>query len=1142
MKIRTHHIILRKMHSFFSVLFLFLAISLIHAQSSQLTVTTYPSCPDAMEGSASILPMPDLLQQYPDVEDWSIEYENLSTGEYEAPYLLFPPPSFPTLPIWLHDLNPGTYEAILYLDRKYECRIEFDFFVDIEQGCACPELLADAIVYQPCKGKGAIELQLTEFQIDRGIEISWYSSAGPIPYYGSNIDDLSYGEYFVHLEDDYGCHEDHQFNLYLGSHLESTQIVYEDISPSCGDNGSIVLKIEAETNRPDLPIHYYWSNGERTESIYNLEPGTYFLTISTGLPGNNTCYPEVYSFVVPSLQRQSCLDESQLIVKQPVTVNDLGSLEVIPYGGNFPYRIEWNDGFENVFKRDYLSPGTYCYTVFDGGCCYKEGCGEIMNPCNEYEIDFSVTHRCSPNPDEIEPGVVEIVGIRNILGENVMGQAEEYSWRIGGWHSQEESNRLETFLSGEVCVSVNIQECLISSCTDLYNFRDFFEPSTINPTTCDVNYVDNDFPNNMEDCCTDYEEGYSKINQLKDIDGLEVAEIRWYISEYFYDDGSGWPLEWDRSQKATGDTYYYDNSYIGYPHEVEVDVIYVDPVNPSNVIECTILYKVPLPELYDDGRAKTKKRINVNRANPCIGFCNGKISIEIDNIEGHNISIFRRLEPNGDLVLVKEADETESEVSFLEMNLCGNELYKYLIHFSEDCEVSLEIPIGEDDYDKEFVPPPIDQGHWLFECVYDVSCGDEYLGRDGEPARIVNHPGCTRRRRWRSDAIGSCGKTEYWCREDYLITDAEFDPNRNVHYYDAVEQISVLTGEPRENVEYLLRENSDSRAIHPCTRLDYCANDPLNCFHIKGWQNGAPWYGDPQWEGNCVTVWCGPNRRRTCFNGIADLPKGYDGNNWYNIQINFDVAPETENPRFDNPDIERNCNFVAIPAGALKLYWNAILQEYNDFEQTELGQWAIDNWDRPEIYCAHVSFCCTDFGNVFSDINEVVCSNETFSESWPYEYCEPIFNEGNYTVGCQYSSCLSDGDQELCRKLYSFPIQEDIFSLLNTCGTSWNPPSPPLPPIKSDSILDLNKKGINHDFVEIRYGPNPVIDFLNIHFSEASEYDIALYRSDGLKLRDFTFDRIESASVDFSNLPAGLYSLMVSNQSFVESFKIIKIK
>lgn len=54
------------MKFYFLPLFLFVYLGMT-AQSSQLTVTTYPSCPDARKGSASILL-------------WSILYENLIQG------------------------------------------------------------------------------------------------------------------------------------------------------------------------------------------------------------------------------------------------------------------------------------------------------------------------------------------------------------------------------------------------------------------------------------------------------------------------------------------------------------------------------------------------------------------------------------------------------------------------------------------------------------------------------------------------------------------------------------------------------------------------------------------------------------------------------------------------------------------------------------------------------------------------------------------------------------------------------------------------------------------------------------------------------------------------------------------------------
>ncbi|TNE50074.1 MAG: T9SS type A sorting domain-containing protein [Bacteroidetes bacterium] len=106
---------------------------------------------------------------------------------------------------------------------------------------------------------------------------------------------------------------------------------------------------------------YSWSNGESTQTITNLAPGTYTVVITD----ENGCTDE-QSVTVNSF---NCALSAQANIQDVSCfgLND-GSVSVEMSGGAEPYSYNWSNGANTATLED-LTPGTYTATITDDNSC-----------------------------------------------------------------------------------------------------------------------------------------------------------------------------------------------------------------------------------------------------------------------------------------------------------------------------------------------------------------------------------------------------------------------------------------------------------------------------------------------------------------------------------------------------------------------------------------------------------------------------------------------------------------------------------------------------------------------------------------------------------------------------------------------------
>jgi len=175
------------------------------------------------------------------------------------------------------------------------------------------------------------------------------------------ITGLAPGNYTVMVTDAHSCtaEETVTVNEYICAVLtiEETQ---ENVS--CYGECDGVLTVDDVTNGIP-PYDYIWSTGQTTQSIDNLCPGNYDVTVTDS---KNCSVSESYTITEPDelFANASATDE---------TANDAedGTATANPTGGTTPYSYEWSTG-ETTQTIEDLPPGDYDVTVTDDNGCTSE--------------------------------------------------------------------------------------------------------------------------------------------------------------------------------------------------------------------------------------------------------------------------------------------------------------------------------------------------------------------------------------------------------------------------------------------------------------------------------------------------------------------------------------------------------------------------------------------------------------------------------------------------------------------------------------------------------------------------------------------------------------------------------------------------
>lgn len=182
---------------------------------------------------------------------------------------------------------------------------------------------------------------------------------------GSTLNDLLPGTYQVTVESAEGCVK--VLEVEIGYDVECDLLINHTAQAAdCGNcsDGSINLTVTGGT----VPYSYAWSNGETTEDIDSLLPGTYTVTVSDAGGCEHTAIIEIAS-------PDECAIEATFIVQADTCKtcqNGFGSGSittfVTPGTSTPPHTFEWSNG-AMTSGIDSLVAGIYDLTITDAEGC-----------------------------------------------------------------------------------------------------------------------------------------------------------------------------------------------------------------------------------------------------------------------------------------------------------------------------------------------------------------------------------------------------------------------------------------------------------------------------------------------------------------------------------------------------------------------------------------------------------------------------------------------------------------------------------------------------------------------------------------------------------------------------------------------------
>ncbi|MCB0705891.1 MAG: T9SS type A sorting domain-containing protein [Saprospiraceae bacterium] len=134
--------------------------------------------------------------------------------------------------------------------------------------------------------------------------------------------------------------------------------------PPCGgiNSGSII----AMPSNGIPPYQFIWNTGATTQTITNLGPGTYSVTVTDS--GTETAFASVLLNSPPELGAVLTLNSCTFP----------GTITANPNGGTPPYGYNWSTG-ATTQTISYMNPGQYCVTVTDDHSCGVGVCIVVPN-------------------------------------------------------------------------------------------------------------------------------------------------------------------------------------------------------------------------------------------------------------------------------------------------------------------------------------------------------------------------------------------------------------------------------------------------------------------------------------------------------------------------------------------------------------------------------------------------------------------------------------------------------------------------------------------------------------------------------------------------------------------------------------------
>ncbi len=184
------------------------------------------------------------------------------------------------------------------------------------------------------------------------------------------ISNLGEGTYQVTVTDANDCG-----TVLTTTILEPTEINLNlNITDETGNNSNDGIAT-TNVNGGTQPYTYLWSNNQTTNTVTNLAPGNYSVTVTDA---NNCTITQ--SFIIDEF---ICVMEADLEIENATCPNAADGMVVVTVeNGTEPYNISWSNGSSGAVVNN-LQPGFYIVTVEDANGCDDLHTFQIMGFDNE---------------------------------------------------------------------------------------------------------------------------------------------------------------------------------------------------------------------------------------------------------------------------------------------------------------------------------------------------------------------------------------------------------------------------------------------------------------------------------------------------------------------------------------------------------------------------------------------------------------------------------------------------------------------------------------------------------------------------------------------------------------------------------------